>query len=212
MILSKEKSILDNARLYKIGKYKTYYIAWEERNRSRRRSLKTKDYSEAVSRFEIAKEAIINEYKMKGISNIVGYPKPDPITIKHWKESIDKLNSEPKSWLNCMFNNAKHKARKKNIEFSITHDDFVNLIVKTNGLCSVTGIPFVLNTGDESRVHPYKPSLDRKNSYLGYSEDNCRITCYCVNLAMNQWGEDVLETMALSYVSNKYKVNDINYG
>ena len=42
-------------------------------------------------------------------------------------------------------------------------------------------------------------SLDRIDSSKGYTVENCRLVCTAVNLAMNEWGEDVLERIALYY-------------
>lgn len=39
---------------------------------------------------------------------------------------------------------------------------------------------------------PLAPSIDRIDSSLGYTRQNCRIVCAAVNYAMNVWGEDVL--------------------
>ena len=42
------------------------------------------------------------------------------------------------------------------------------------------------------------PSIDRINATKGYTKDNVRIVCLAANVAMMQWGENVLYIMAQS--------------
>lgn len=96
-----------------------------------------------------------------------------------------------------MLASVKGGARSRNIRFSITEVDLSNLLKRAGGRCEVTGIPFALRDRDERWVRkPWQPSLDRINSREGYYLDNCRIVCLAVNVALNEWGDDVLRTIA----------------
>jgi hypothetical protein len=59
-------------------------------------------------------------------------------------------------------------------------------------------------TYSEGKWHrnPYRPSFDRIDSSKGYTPDNVRIIAYCVNTAMNEWGEDILKLMSEGYQKN----------
>ncbi len=50
------------------------------------------------------------------------------------------------------------------------------------------------------RRAPWAPSVDRIDSSKGYVPGNVRLVCVAANLAMNEWGEDVLARVARAYV------------
>lgn len=78
---------------------------------------------------------------------------------------------------------AKHRAKKKGIQFSVRPDKIQARI--DVGICELTGIPFNLDGGKTWD----SPSLDRIDSSKGYTEDNVRVVLYCVNVMANVWGE-----------------------
>lgn len=90
---------------------------------------------------------------------------------------------------------------RRNIEFCLTLDDVKEMFWRSEGKCSVTGLSFSGLDSDPKGKMPYIPSIDRIDSTKGYSRENCRLVCACVNLAMNTWGEKVLREMALAYVN-----------
>ena len=63
-----------------------------------------------------------------------------------------------------MFHNAKHRAKKKGLSFTITIDDIV--IPET---CPLLGIPLV-STSDKR--DPRNPSLDQRQPGKGYTQEN----------------------------------------
>ena len=61
------------------------------------------------------------------------------------------------------------------------------------GFCEITGLAFDLNSSDDFSVNPYAPSLDRiDNSNPDYSPENTRVVLASVNLAINQFGLDIM--------------------
>lgn len=88
-------------------------------------------------------------------------------------------------------------ARKRR-EYTLSKDDEAALIIRCNGRCELTGIAFDTSRETWNR-RPYSPSLDRVDSSQGYTLDNCRIVCVAINIALNEWGEDVYR-----YVAGKY--------
>ncbi len=86
----------------------------------------------------------------------------------------------------------KRGAAKRGLSFSLTRADVAVLLKKSGGRCAVTGIDFTAEVVNGSR--PHSPSIDRIDSSAGYSLGNCRIVCLAANLAMNVWGEQILNT------------------
>ena len=116
-----------------------------------------------------------------------------------WDEHVDALTNNRQSWIYKTL--AKCRSRRS---CSLTPPQLSSLLRRSRGRCMVTGIPFRFDTVGDSKRKPYSYSLDRIDSSKGYSEDNCRVVCYAVNLAMLSWGEEVLQDIAVGYVLNRY--------
>ena len=92
----------------------------------------------------------------------------------------------------------KKRAKRKNIKCNIEHEDIDHLLFINSDRCSVSGIKF--KRRDESHYrNPYAPSIDRIDSSKGYIKGNIRLVAYCINNAMNEWGEDIIKEIANSY-------------
>jgi hypothetical protein len=111
--------------------------------------------------------------------------------------SLDDPDTRRK-WLRRLQANAKSGARKREILFKLDCPDFAaTLYDRQHGCCAVSGIAFNLERYDDALVkHPFAPSIDRRLSSRGYTEDNVRLVCVAVNFGMGQWGEEVFLTLA----------------
>jgi hypothetical protein len=68
----------------------------------------------------------------------------------------------------------------------------------TAGTCEVTGLPF----GNVDSGHdPRAPSIDRLDSSLGYTPDNCRLVVWVYNRAKFIWTDAVILEMARALVA-----------
>lgn len=103
-----------------------------------------------------------------------------------------------KSYFRRMLGHTKHNASARGIRFELTLDDVESLYLASKGHCEVSGLPFDMRQVEGANRRPYLPSIDRRDGFLGYSRDNCRMVCCAVNLAMNEFGEDVLWEIASS--------------
>ena len=112
---------------------------------------------------------------------------------KHKEKQVQPV---PDNYVKQMFRTAKKNAKSRGIEFNLTIEDLNALFEKSNGKCNLTGIKFSMEKSNY-RMPPWIPSLDRINSDLGYSVNNCRLVCCAVNLALNQFGFDVLKKIAI---------------
>ena len=106
--------------------------------------------------------------------------------------------STVKGKAHVLYDSARKRAVKKNLEFSITREWIhAKLII---GKCELSGLLFDLSLSKDTRTHPYGPSIDRIDSRRGYTEDNCRIICWALNLAFNQWGEVTFTEIVKAYL------------
>lgn len=95
-----------------------------------------------------------------------------------------------------MLARTKARALKCGRDFDLDKAYLVELAYQSNFQCSVSGIGFEIDKENGGRVSPWSPSIDRRDSTGGYTKDNVRLVCYAVNVAMNEWGEDVLRRIA----------------
>lgn len=98
-----------------------------------------------------------------------------------------------------------HSARKRATKKGETHELSIEqaraLWARSGGACEMTKIRFDF-TAMPGKRRPFAPSIDRIDSDRGYSIDNLRVVCVAVNLAMNQWGEDVLVRVAVGMLNH----------
>lgn len=97
----------------------------------------------------------------------------------------------------------KTRARKKNLDHNINKNFLLNLAEDQDFKCSVTGLEFYKENNIDCRVSPYAPSIDRIDSKKGYTVDNVRLVVFAFNAMVLDWGDDVFETIARSYLYKK---------
>jgi hypothetical protein len=104
---------------------------------------------------------------------------------------------ERRKWLARCVASAKGHARKAGRPFELTTEFIETLYAQQKGRCAVTGFRFDQRRFPEALVkHPFAPSIDRRSSSGGYTNDNVRLVCVAVNFGMGQWGEEVFLTLA----------------
>ncbi len=128
-------------------------------------------------------------------------------------DAINKRESTLDGFINKIFIalEPKIKARRKDLEISITKEMIINLYHKQNGLCAKTGIKMtrVKEYVPKKLVrinpkHYYNISIDRIDSRKGYTENNIQLVCVGYNLM--KW--EVEETVFIQWchkVSNHAK-------
>lgn len=92
---------------------------------------------------------------------------------------------------------ARTRARNRKLAFDLTPEFLFDLYTKSNGRCTMTGIPFDLRTEKTTRVRPYGISLDRIQMRGGYTRGNVRLICCALNIAINEFGWTVYKDIAL---------------
>jgi hypothetical protein len=74
------------------------------------------------------------------------------------------------------------------------------------GSCRLTGKPFrETQVGAGKAKRPYAPSLDRIDPMKPYTRENCRLVLQAVNFALNSWGDEVFEEIALTAVRHRHR-------
>src|SRR3990167_4489756 len=99
-----------------------------------------------------------------------------------------------KPWLRItreykLYNNARTRARAKNLEFSIEVKD-INIPNK----CPLLNIPIIIN--NTKIVTPNSPSLDRINSLKGYTPNNIWVISHRANTAKSNLSLQELKMLA----------------
>jgi hypothetical protein len=100
---------------------------------------------------------------------------------------------------------AKMRAKAKGIDFDITVEWAIEQMKDSDYRCPVSGIPFDVKESVASFARPHAPSLDRINSKGGYTKDNVRVVTYAVNMAVADWGEEILAQVANGIKSNRHR-------
>lgn len=99
----------------------------------------------------------------------------------------------------------KNRSVKLKLDFNIDIDFIENLLEKQNNKCSLTGISFEMGENNlrKSFRRPFAPSIDRIDCSKGYMQNNVRLVCVIVNLALNDFGDQDFDRMCMAYAKNK---------
>ena len=77
---------------------------------------------------------------------------------------------------------AKHRYKKRNLEFNITTKDVLKKFNDQGGVCALSGLKLTLpNSNAEFKKFEWTASLDRINNDLGYTFDNIQIVHKLIN-------------------------------
>jgi hypothetical protein len=98
---------------------------------------------------------------------------------------------------------AASRARRLRVPFSIDADGVGALFEQQAGKCALTGLKLDCCNAVGYKRRPWAPSLDRKIPALGYTPENTRLVCFAVNAAMNTWGEQEFEKVALGFLKRR---------
>lgn len=84
------------------------------------------------------------------------------------------------SFLRCSLNSTKQGAKRRNIEFSLSLKEIIDLFNSQKGLCAISKIPmtsFIQKGHCNTNI-----SIDRIDSSKDYTIDNVQLLCYIVNV------------------------------
>jgi hypothetical protein len=91
----------------------------------------------------------------------------------------ERANNDYNSFVNHVFIRSKSCAKKRNIGWFISKEEFRNIFLASK-TCRLSGITLVPQIS-----HPHRPSLDRIDSSKDYTIDNVQLVSARVNVAKN---------------------------
>lgn len=166
-------------------------------------SLETSDENEAQKLAAKARERLPKKQSRlyRRLIDTPAFSEQNP----DWQQSLTLLRLDrfaPKT-----LSGMRSRAKKKGMECTLTEADIDAMLVDSEGMCAVSGLPFLIRDRyEDERVNPWQPSIDRIKSDEGYTRENCRVVCYIANLAMSQFGEDDLIMLSQAVVErDKYR-------
>lgn len=188
--------------LYKVKNSNNWYIKVKYKGRVFRKSTRTSNKGQAQRIHDAYRE------ELHGFSIYASTGDIASIS-REWRAECNRAIRDSKSWL-CR---AHYSASKKNRDrFGIkplTKKAMLQIALRSNGRCVVTGLPFTFEDTEKSaQKNPKNPccaSIDRIDSRYGYTVNNCRFVLLAVNLAMLDWGEDIFWAIAEGAVASKLR-------
>jgi hypothetical protein len=112
---------------------------------------------------------------------------------RRYKRTMEGITS-------TLLESAKGRAKKSRHECLLTLEWVREQWKKQEGRCALTGIPFQLDSERIGAYRPFAPSLDKIDPKKGYTEENTRLVCVAINLALNQFGEETFTLIACAYL------------
>ena len=123
---------------------------------------------------------------------------PTKIPARQHPGRPPKHATTPRMYMRALYY-AAARAKRSGMKI-MSQDEFKAIVERTEGCCEVSGIPFSDVVPDGANKAMWAPSLDRLDCHAGYEASNCRLVCVAVNLAMNEFGHEVLMKIARAMV------------
>jgi hypothetical protein len=122
--------------------------------------------------------------------------KANPLLVKQQQDRYRAAH--PKQyWITNVFNEAKKRAARKGLLFTITKANIFD-VFPTDNRCPVFGVPFVFNPGTRC-WQPMSPSLDRIIPSRGYVPGNVIVVSMKANLIKSDATPDDIRKVADFY-------------
>lgn len=118
--------------------------------------------------------------------------------LKRWILDGKESNFKPKraDEIQCRYiSKAKERAKKKNLECSISKQDIFDLYIEQNYICNISGQNLYFDSSGAS--FDGNVSIDRIDPKKGYIKENCQLLTKQVNNAKHDRTEE--ETIKMSY-------------
>lgn len=119
-------------------------------------------------------------------------------------EDRNKSLSTLEGTIRSRFMNSRISARKRGISYDsdLRFEDLMDIYNKQEGKCNITGE--VLEIGGKKRSETL--SLDRIDSFKGYTKDNIQFVCWAVNQMKNNLSEEELMIWCKRVINNKLEL------
>lgn len=124
-----------------------------------------------------------------------------------WREDYDSVHRDWREVAEMKCSSQKMAAKGRSIPFDLTPAQVYGLMKATGFRCAVSGVPFAKRFASNGKRDPWAPSIDRIENRQGYTLDNVRVVCVAANLAMSDWGLDVLLRLSRGIVGTSLVVS-----
>lgn len=169
MKLSK-RAVFQDDEFYLIQRGKVYHMHGTFDGRLIRVSCGTTDLARAKSFLENKKRELVHG----------------------WREDYDSSDRDWRDVAVAMYERQKRGAMSRGIPFELTSGGVYSLMKSTGFRCAVSGVPFAKRLVSDGKRDPWAPSIDRIENRQGYTLENVRVVSLAANIAMGDWGFDVL--------------------
>ena len=125
------------------------------------------------------------------------------------KKSIEKKYSTFEGRITTFLRTCKDSAKKRNQEFSLTRQNFLDMWEQQEGLCVYTGLPMEL-----APATLFSVSVERVDNSVGYTAENTVLVTNAVNrMKSNMEGEDFFHfcKCVTLWLSNKELDLDVEF-
>lgn len=128
------------------------------------------------------------------------------------KRYADKAFKTPEGRATRMLAQTRVDASRTGKVFELDKEWLLEKLQK--GICEKTGLPFVLNSKENNGLsqktnrHPFSPSMERKNSNIGYTKDNTIVVCLIYNYCKNVFEEEAVEMFCRAYLNTLERKQD----
>lgn len=99
---------------------------------------------------------------------------------------------------------AKSRAKQRGLAFDLTKD----WIEKRVNVCELSGVRMIPMNGPRCRPSAISPSIDKINARGGYTQDNCRVICFALNAAFQDWGAEAVEPIVKGWMQRLATANN----
>ena len=135
------------------------------------------------------------------------YPLPPEVNAEKKRKYHEKLATDVDRSLKYFHSTSRKGAVRREIEFTITQQDVIDLWYKQKGRCAVSGVPMTLTHGTTSKHNPTKVSIDRIDNNVGYIKENIQLITWQVNCSKGTFDVEQLFEMCKNVVSYQRKLS-----
>ena len=110
-----------------------------------------------------------------------------------WECLVESMLQDHKSWLHRTAQGMTYRGRRTGKGCDMSPRQLADALLRSGGRCELSGIALSFEKIGTAKAAPFQPSIDRIDSAKGYNAANCRVVALAVNLAMREWGEEVIK-------------------
>ena len=127
--------------------------------------------------------------------------------MKFYRENKETINDRKRKNPKTLYATIKRNAHNRNIEISITKDEFIDWWDKQEQICVYCSVPVSrLAYTDISRKLSQRLSIDRKDNDIGYCSGNLVLACLrCNFIKSNLFTFDEMKEIGDKYIKPKWQ-------